>query len=45
MHILQPEIPHVTIPYIDDVPVKGPASRYPLPNNEFETIPENQGIH
>jgi hypothetical protein len=44
-HILRPEIPHVTIPYIDDIPVKGPASHYILPNNEFETIPENQGIH
>src|SRR5271170_544295 len=27
-HILQEEIPHVTQPYIDDVPVKGPATRY-----------------
>ena len=27
-HILQDEIPHVTIPYIDDVPVRGPATRY-----------------
>ena len=27
-YILQPEIPHVTQPYIDDVPVKGPATRY-----------------
>jgi hypothetical protein len=44
MHILRPEIPHVTIPYIDDVLVKGPTSHYVLPNNEFETIPENQGI-
>jgi hypothetical protein len=44
MHILRPEIPHVTIPYIDNVPVKGPASRYILPNDEFETIPENLGI-
>src|SRR5436190_4855479 len=26
--ILQPEIPHITIPFIDDVPVKGPATRY-----------------
>jgi hypothetical protein len=43
-HILRPEIPHFTIPYIDDVPVKGPASRYILPNDEFETIPENPGI-
>jgi hypothetical protein len=44
MHILRPEIPQVTIPYINDVPVKGPASHYILLNNEFETIPENQGI-
>ena len=43
-YILQPEIPHVTQPYIDDVPVKGPASRYIQPNGEPETIPENPGI-
>ena len=42
--ILQSEIPHVTQPYIDDVPVRGPASRYILPNGEAETIPENPGI-
>ena len=38
-NILQPEIPHVTQPYID-----GPASRYILPSGEPETIPENPGI-
>jgi hypothetical protein len=27
-HISQPEIPHVTQPYTDDVPVRGPASKY-----------------
>lgn len=43
-HILQPEIPHTTIPYIDDVPVKGPRSRYILPSGDFETIPDNPGI-
>ena len=42
--ILQPEIPHVTQPYIDDVPVRGPASRYIQPDGEPETIPENPGI-
>ena len=42
--ILQPEIPHMTRPYIDDVPVWGPASRYILPTGEPETIPENPGI-
>ena len=44
-HILQPEIPHTAVPYIDDVPVKGPTSHYILPNGNFETIPENTRIH
>jgi len=43
-HILQAEIPHVTQPYIDDVPVRGPATRYIQENGEPETIPENSGI-
>ena len=43
-HILQPEIPEVTIPYIDDVPIKGPKSRYTLADGTYETIPENSGI-
>ena len=43
-YILNPEIPEVTQPYIDDVPVRGPPSRYPLPNGEYETIPENPGV-
>jgi RNase H-like domain found in reverse transcriptase len=42
--ILQPEIPDVTIPFIDDVPIKGPASRYLLSDGTCETIPENSGI-
>ena len=42
--ILQPEIPHITQPYIDDVPVRGPESRYVLPSGAYETIPENPGI-
>ena len=43
-YILQPEIPHVTQPYIDDVPVKEPATRYIKEDGELETIPENTGI-
>ena len=43
-YILQPEIPEVTVPYIDDVPVKGPKSRYLLPDGSYERIPENAGI-
>ena len=43
-YILQPEIPDLTIPYIDDVPVKGPSSCYMTEDGSYETIPENPGI-
>lgn len=43
-HILHPEIPHVTVPYIDNVPVKGPLSAHFLPDGSFETIPKNSDI-
>lgn len=43
-YILKDEIPHVTIPYIDDVPIRGPATRYELPGGRYETIEENPGI-
>lgn len=43
-YILKEEIPHITRPYVDDVPVKGPATRYELPNGGYETIKENEGI-
>ena len=42
--ILQPEIPHVTIPYIDDVPLKGPPTRYIQADGSYETILENPRI-
>ena len=42
--ILQEEIPHVTVPFIDDIPVKGPPTRYTDESGNFETIPENRGI-
>jgi hypothetical protein len=42
--ILSDEIPEFTIPYIDDVPVRGPASRYIQEDGSFEMIPENPGI-
>jgi len=45
MFVLEPEIPHVTIPFLDDTGVKGPLTRYKLPNRPYETIPENPGIH
>ena len=42
--ILKDEIPHITIPYADDVPVKGPKTRYEKPDGSYETIPDNPGI-
>ena len=42
--ILQEEIPHVTVPFIDDIPVKGPVSRYQNADGTYETIQENNGI-
>jgi hypothetical protein len=42
--ILQPKIPNFTIPYIDDVPVKGLQLRYELKDGTYETIPENPNI-
>ncbi|KAJ3555802.1 hypothetical protein NP233_g12120 [Leucocoprinus birnbaumii] len=41
--LLQDEIPEVAVPFVDDVPVKGPPTRYETPNG-FETIPENPNI-
>jgi hypothetical protein len=43
-YIFKEEIPNLTIPYIDDVPVRGPQSRYELPDGSYETIKENPGI-
>ena len=43
-YILQPEIPQLTIPYIDDMPVKGPALKYSLGDRSYDTLPENPGI-
>lgn len=41
--ILKPEIPDYTIPYIDDVPIRGPATRYET-GDGYETIAENSNI-
>ena len=42
--IIQPEVPHLTIPYIDDVPVKEPQSMYQHSDGTFKTIPDNPGF-
>jgi hypothetical protein len=43
-HIFQEEIPEITVPFIDDVAIKGPVTRYELPDGTYETIPQNPGI-
>ena len=43
--ILQPKIPDVTVPYIDDVPIRGLANTYVLSNSTEECIATNPGIH
>jgi hypothetical protein len=43
-YILQEEIPSFTVPFIDDVVVKNPVTRYENANSTYETIPENSGI-
>ena len=42
--ILQDEIPHVTIPFIDDIPIKGPETRFEKEDGTYETIPDNPNI-
>jgi hypothetical protein len=32
------------MPFIDDVGVKGPVTRYENADDTYETIPENSGI-
>ena len=43
-YILQSEIPDYTVPYIDDIPLKGPAMRYKRSDGSYETHPANPGI-
>jgi hypothetical protein len=43
-YILQPKIPHITIPYIDNTPVKGPKLENCTIGGSFETIPQNPAI-
>jgi len=42
--LLQEEIPHVTVPFIDDIPIKGPSTRYETTDGGYETLVENPGI-
>jgi hypothetical protein len=42
--ILRDEIPLFTVPFIDDVAIKGPVTHYENADGTYETIPENSGI-
>src|SRR5712671_4554529 len=42
--LLEPEIPDVAWPYIDDCSIKGPTSRYETDDGGFNTIPDNPHI-
>ena len=46
MFVLQDEVPHVAGVFIDDIPIKGPATTYRKWNwnRTPQTIPENPGI-
>jgi hypothetical protein len=45
-YTLQDEIPDITIPFLNDAPIKGPPTRYEQPNGSYETHPlvGTQGI-
>jgi hypothetical protein len=43
-YILQEEIPLFTVPFIDDVAVKGPVTCYENADGIYETIPKDSGI-
>jgi hypothetical protein len=43
-YILRDKIPSFTIPFIDDVTVKGSVTRYENIDSTYKTIPENSGI-
>ena len=43
-YILHQEIPRYTLPYIDDVSIRGPETRYELPDGSVKTLEQNPGI-
>ena len=44
LHILQPEVPKYTIPYINNVPICSPVTMYQASNGTFKAILENSSI-
>jgi hypothetical protein len=43
-YTLQHEIPDVTIPFLDNAPIKGLLTQYKQPNSSYKTHPDNPGI-
>jgi len=43
-YILRDEIPKYTLPYIDNVLIRGPKTRYKLLGGRVETLDQNPGI-
>ena len=44
MYILQDEVPDIAGVFIDDIPIKGPATHYLNSEGKPEVLPENPGI-
>jgi hypothetical protein len=44
-YTLQDKIPNVTIPFLNNAPIKGPPTRYEQPDGSYKTHPDNPGIH
>ena len=44
MFILQDEVPNVAGVFIDDIPIKGPATKYLTPDGQEECLTENPGV-
>ena len=43
-YILRDEILKYTLLYIDDIPIRGPKTRYKLPKGGIEVLKQNLGI-
>ena len=44
IYILRDKIPKYTLPYIDNVPIQRPATRYELPSGTIEVLDKNPEI-
>ena len=42
--ILEPKIPHVAWPFVDDISIKGLATRFETDKGGYDTISDNPGI-